>query len=168
MEDNEGWEVVDGDSARESGVSAALLSASDIDYFHKTFGLLEETPVHRVLCSVDGSQGWLYVSQRHVCFATAFSFLQRKGSMLLAFRDILDVSSLPSAVVGKTIVLRLDEDRSWSVYVPFGGSVLLEVLSRCWKSKFFFCSHVSVSTFVARLKRSGRTSCGRSREKRYA
>lgn len=58
----------------------------------------------------------------------------RKGPTTVAFRDVLDMTAT-SATVGKTIVLRLDAKQTWSIYVPFGGSALLDVLMRCWKSE---------------------------------
>ncbi len=88
------WEVVGEKEGSSSSSSIDSLSASDVSFFKKTFDLSEETPLYRVLCTVDGSNGWLYISRRYCCFSPAFSFLQRKGPTVLAFRDVIDISQV--------------------------------------------------------------------------
>ncbi len=118
------WEIVG--EGGGGGKPSGALNAADVAFFQKTFSLPEESPVHRCLCSMNGTQGWVYLSRRHVCFSGLLGRV-----VVLALRDVLGVAP-ESRRVGKGLVLRLDGEKECVLFAPFGGGTLFDMLNSLW------------------------------------
>lgn len=82
MEEDE-WEVVPESSGNRGGSG---VSAEDVAYFQRTFGVSDAVLVLKEMVLWDSMQGWLYLSRRHVCFVGG---LIRKTVVVVDLRDVV-------------------------------------------------------------------------------
>ena len=129
MEDS--WEVVREAGAGQTLSTGAAATDKNTVFFRKTFGLQDERPCYHEFCTVDGTQGWVYLSKRHLCFVGG---LLRKVTVVVGFADVVNVSR-ESWQLGRSLVLHLDDGSRVSVTTaPFAGSGLLDQTEQLWRA----------------------------------